>query len=255
MEKLLYALVLATRKLRPYFQAHRIEVRIAYPLRHILHKPEPSRRILKWEIELGQFDLEYCPHTAIKGQTLDDYILEFDSMVDEKAIVLAEPFSQGNAPDKVREEFRHPWWILHVNGAVNNNGAGAGIILITPEGYHLMSAIHFKFYVTNNDAEYEALINDLKIALEVGVVNLIARSDSELVVNHVNGGFQARGPRTELYMICVHRLLQKFGSAKLEGMPREENGNADALEKMGSQMDNALLGQISLGIQEIPSIP
>ncbi|XP_074360291.1 uncharacterized protein LOC141700412 [Apium graveolens] len=117
-----------------------------------------------------------------------------------------------------------------------------------------MSAIHFKFYVTNNDAEYEALINGLKIALEVGVVNFIARSDSELVVNQVNGGFQARGPRTELYMRCAQRLLEKFGSARLEGVPREENSNADALAKMGSQMDSIQLGQIPLGIQEIPSV-
>ncbi|XP_074352084.1 uncharacterized protein LOC141691245 [Apium graveolens] len=165
MEKLVYALVLAAQKLRPYFQAHRIE-----------------------------FDLEYCPRTAIKGHALADFILEFDSEEDEKAILLAEPSSQGYDPDKVREEFPHPWWILHVDGALNNKGAGAGIVLITPEGHYLMSTIHFKFYVTNNDAEYEALINGLKIALEVGVMNLIARGDSELVVNQVNGGFQARGP-------------------------------------------------------------
>ncbi|XP_074359580.1 uncharacterized protein LOC141698888 [Apium graveolens] len=114
--------------------------------------------------------------------------LEFDSEVDDKAIVLAEPSSQGNSHDK-REELPHPWWILHVDGAVNNCGSGAGIVLVTPEGHRLMSAIHFKFYVTNNDAEYEALINGLKLALEVGAVNLIVRSDSELVVNQVNGGF------------------------------------------------------------------
>ncbi|XP_074346280.1 uncharacterized protein LOC141685056 [Apium graveolens] len=118
-----------------------------------------------------------------------------------------------------------------------------------------MSAIHFKFYVTNNDAEYEALINGLKIALEVGVVNLIAQSDYELVVNQVNGGFQARGPQTELYMRCAQRLLEKFGSSRLEGAPREENSKADALAKMGSQMDSIELGQIPLGIQEIPSVP
>ncbi|XP_074347288.1 uncharacterized protein LOC141686131 [Apium graveolens] len=234
MEKLVYALVLAARKLMPYFQAHRIEVHTTYPLRHILHKPESSEKMLKWAVELGQFDLKYCPRTAIKGKALADFILEFDSEVDDKAIVLAEPSSQGNAPNEVREEFSHPCWVLHVHGAMNNNGAGAGIILVTPEGHHMMSAIHFKFYITNNDAEYKALINGLEIALEVGVINLIARSDSELVVNQVNGGFQARGPRTELYMRCVQRLLQKFRSAKMEGVPREKNGNADALAKMGS---------------------
>ncbi|XP_074346683.1 uncharacterized protein LOC141685487 [Apium graveolens] len=208
--------------------------------------------MLKWAVELGQFNLEYCPRTSIKGKTLADFILEFDSEIDDEAIVLLELASQRNPPVDVREEFPHPWWILHIDGAVNNNGAGARVVLVTPEGHRLMSAIHFKFYVTNNDAEYEALINSLKIALEVGVVNLIARSDSELVVNQVNGGFQAQRPRTKLYMRCMQRLLEKFGSARLEGVPREENSNADALAKMGSQMDSVLLGQIPLGIQEIP---
>ncbi|XP_074351551.1 uncharacterized protein LOC141690671 [Apium graveolens] len=190
MKKLVYALILVAQKLRLYFQVHRIEVRTAYPLRHILHKPESSGRMLKWATELGQFDLEYCPRTTIKGKPLADFILEFDYEVDNKAIVLAEPPPQGNHPTNEREEFPHPWWILHVDEDVNNNGAGVKIVLVTPEGHHLMSTIHFKFYVTNNDAEYEALINGLKIALEVGVVNLIAWSDSELVINQVNGGFK-----------------------------------------------------------------
>ncbi|XP_074351649.1 uncharacterized protein LOC141690777 [Apium graveolens] len=56
-------------------------------------------------------------------------------------------------------------------------------------------------------------------------------------------------------MRYVQRLLEKFGSARLEGIPREENNNADALAKMRSQMDSVLLGQIPLGIQKIPSIP
>ncbi|XP_074356687.1 uncharacterized protein LOC141696445 [Apium graveolens] len=155
----------------------------------------------------------------------------------------------------MKGKFPHPWRNLHFDGAVNNNGAGAEIVLVTLEGHHLMSVIHFKFYVTNNDVEFEALINGLKIDLEVGVVNLIARSDSELVVNQVNGGFQARGPRTELYMNGVQRLLEKFGSARLEGVPREENSNANTLANMGLQMDSIQLGQISLGIQEIPSVP
>ena len=77
MEKLVYALILASRKLRPYFQAHKIEVRTSYPLRQIMHKPEVTGRMLKWAVELGQFDLEYKSRTAIKGQALADFILEF----------------------------------------------------------------------------------------------------------------------------------------------------------------------------------
>ncbi|XP_074336077.1 uncharacterized protein LOC141673246 [Apium graveolens] len=208
MEKLVYALILASRKLRPYFQAHRIEA-------------------------------------------LADFLLEFDSTVDDKAFVALHP----PHTEEYLEEFPNPWWILHVDGAVNNGGAGAGIVLVSPEGHHLMSAIHFKFYATNNDAEYEALINGLKIALEMGVRNLITKSDSELVVNQVNGGFQARGPWMELYLRCTQRLIGKFKEFRMECVPREKNNNADALAKMGSQQEAMLLGSIPLEILEIPSIP
>ena len=91
MEKLVYALVLAARKLRPYFQAHKIEVRTSYPMRHILHKPEASGRMLKWAIELGQYDLEYVSRTAIKGQALADFILEFEDESMGREIVLVNP--------------------------------------------------------------------------------------------------------------------------------------------------------------------
>ncbi|XP_074328327.1 uncharacterized protein LOC141666232 [Apium graveolens] len=177
MKKLVYALILASRKLRPYFQAHRIEVRTAYPLRQVLHKPESSGRMLKWAVELGQFEWKYMPRTAIKGQALADFLLEFDYEIDGKALVAVHP----SPPEEVLEEFPHPWWVLHVDGTVNNGGAGACIVLVSPEGHHLMSAIHFKFYAINNDAYYEALINGLKITLEMRVRNLIAKSDSDIL--------------------------------------------------------------------------
>ncbi|XP_074342283.1 uncharacterized protein LOC141679777 [Apium graveolens] len=56
-------------------------------------------------------------------------------------------------------------------------------------------------------------------------------------------------------MRYAQRLLEKFGSARRESVPREENSNSDALAKMGSQMDSIQLGQIPLGIQEVPSVP
>ena len=67
MEKLILALVTTARKLRPYFQAHTIEIPIEYPMKQVLHKPETSGRLMKWAIELSKFDIRYKPKTAIKG--------------------------------------------------------------------------------------------------------------------------------------------------------------------------------------------
>ena len=80
MEKLILALVTAARKLCPYFQAHTIEVPTEYPMKQVLHKPEVSRRLMKWAIELSEFDIRYKPKTAIKGQVLADFVMEFTSI-------------------------------------------------------------------------------------------------------------------------------------------------------------------------------
>ena len=66
MEKLILALVTTARKLRPYFQAHTIEVPIEYPMKQVLHKQETSGRLMKWAIELSEFDIRYKSKTTIK---------------------------------------------------------------------------------------------------------------------------------------------------------------------------------------------
>ena len=80
MEKLILALVTVSRKLRPYFQAHTIEVPIEYPMKQVLHRLETSGRMMKWAIELSEFDIRYKPKTAIKGQVLADFVMEFTSV-------------------------------------------------------------------------------------------------------------------------------------------------------------------------------
>ena len=77
LEKLALALVIVSRKLRPYFHAHLIEVLTNYSLHQVLKKPEASGRLLKWAIELGQFNVSYFPRMTIKGQALVDFIVEF----------------------------------------------------------------------------------------------------------------------------------------------------------------------------------
>ena len=104
MEKLILALVTAARKLRPYFQAHTIEVPTEYPMKQVLHKPKVSGRLMKWAIELSEFDIRYKPKTAIKGQVLADFIVEFTP---------TEPAEANQAEDDL------PMWKLSVDGASN----------------------------------------------------------------------------------------------------------------------------------------
>ena len=77
MEKLILALVTRARKLHPYFQAHTIEVPTEYPIKQVLYKLETSRRLMKWALELSDFDIRYKPKTAIKGKVLPDFVMEF----------------------------------------------------------------------------------------------------------------------------------------------------------------------------------
>ena len=77
MEKLAFALVIAARKLKPYFQAHTIIVLTDKPLRRATGSPDAARRMKLWALELSEFDIQYRPHTTIKGQAVADFIAEF----------------------------------------------------------------------------------------------------------------------------------------------------------------------------------
>ncbi|GLT26650.1 hypothetical protein SLA2020_017010 [Shorea laevis] len=149
-EKAALAVVTSTRKLRPYFQSHPIIVLTDQPLRKILQKPECSGRLIKWAVELGEFEITFQQRSAIRAQALADFIVECTS---------AHPDPQPELNS----------WILYIDGASSNKGSGAGAILITPDGYRSEHALKFNFDATNNMAEYEALLLGLQLALELKV--------------------------------------------------------------------------------------
>ena len=109
MEKLILALVTTTIRLQPYFQAHTIEVPTEHPMRQIFHKPEALGRLIKWAIELNEFDIKYKTRKAVKGQVLADFIMEFTP-----SNTLAHPTETTQlAPDL-------PIWRFSVDGATNS---------------------------------------------------------------------------------------------------------------------------------------
>ena len=82
IEKITFALIVASRKLRQYFQANPILVMTDQPIKKSMNKPEAAGRMVQWAIELSQFDIEYHPKTAVKAQTLVDFITDF-TLLDE----------------------------------------------------------------------------------------------------------------------------------------------------------------------------
>ena len=180
MEKLILALVTAARKLRPYFQTHTIEVPTEYLMKQVLHKPETSGRLMKWAIELREFDIRYKPKNVIKGQVLVDFIMEFTS---------AEPTENTQAPIDL------PIWKLSVDGATNAQGSGADLILTSPKGIDIEYVLRFGFQASNNEAKYEAIIAGLNLAHSLEIDQLEVCSDSQLVVRQIEDTYEAKSGR------------------------------------------------------------
>lgn len=153
LEKLALALIMASRKLRPYFQYHHISIVTAYPLQNILHKQELSGRLAKWAIELSEYDITYQPRTAIKSQILADFVADFSPGMATEAEKELQVFN-GSYPGT---------WTLFTYGSSNVKGAGLGIVLIPPTGETIRQAIKCHL-ITNNEAEYEAMIAGLELA-------------------------------------------------------------------------------------------
>ncbi|XP_074347110.1 uncharacterized protein LOC141685935 [Apium graveolens] len=209
--------------------------------------------MLKRIIELGQFKVDYKPRIAIKGQALANFVLKFPphQEVEPGALVVIPSTEEVGlwSPNSA------PWWSLFVDGASNGDRAGARIELSSPEAHKIRRVTHMAFHATNNDAEYEVLINGLKLALEMKVENLNVFSDSMIVVYQINGEYQAKGPRTELYLKYAQRIIARFNEVRLELIPRGQNKGADELAKLGSHREATLLGVVPLDIQRHPSVP
>ena len=100
MEKLAFALVTAARKLKPYFQAHTVNVLTDKPLRRAMSNLEAAGRLALWAIELSEFDIRYSPRIAIKGQIVADFIAEFTH-------------------DEDKEVEESPFWSIYTDGSSN----------------------------------------------------------------------------------------------------------------------------------------
>jgi ribonuclease HI len=123
---------------------------------------------------------------------------------------------------------------MYFAGSLMKTGAGAGLLFISPLGKHLCYVMCLHFPASNNMAEYEALVNGLCIAIELGVQRLDARGDSQLVIDQVTKNSHCRDRNMEAYCDEVRRLEDKFYGLELNHVARRYNETADELAKIAS---------------------
>jgi ribonuclease HI len=217
VQKLLYAVVLARRKLRHYFEAHPVMVVSSFPLGEIIRNPDAAGRIAKWSVELMGETLAYAPHKAIKSQILADFVVEWTD-------------TQLPPPPQIQAEC----WTLYFDGSVMKTGAGAGQLFVSPLGEHMRYVVCLHFPASNNMAEYEALLCGLKITIEIGVKRFDVRGDSQLVIDQVMKNASCHDDKMVAYCKAVWALEDKFYSIELNHVPRRYNEEADELAKIAS---------------------
>jgi ribonuclease HI len=214
IQKLLYAVILTLRKLRHYFESHPMTVVSSFPLGEIIQGREASGRIAKWAVELMGETLSFVPRKAIKSQVLADFLAEW---VDTQL---------PTAPIQPK------LWTMYFDGSLMKTGAGVGLLFISPLGKHLRYVLRLHFPASNNVAEYEALVNGLRITIELGVRRLDARGDLQLVIDQVMKNSHCRDRKMEAYCDEVRCLEDKFYGLELNYIARRYNEIADELAKI-----------------------
>ncbi|CAJ2665348.1 unnamed protein product [Trifolium pratense] len=214
IEKVALALINAARRLRHYFLAHTIIVRTDQPIKSLLGRPDMAGRMLKWSLELSEFDIRYESRKALKSQVLADFVAEMTS-----------PASSTNEADK---------WTIFVDGASSSTGAGAGIILENENGIIIEVSLALSFPTSNNQAEYEAFLAGLRLAEDMEAKEVKIFTDSQLVASQVLGEYQAKNDNLSEYLALVKEKITKFESVEVQHVPREHNKRADILSKLAS---------------------
>ncbi|KAM1558945.1 hypothetical protein ACFX10_042189 [Malus domestica] len=188
--------------------------------------------MIKWAITLGEFDISYQPKRAEKSQAVADFIADFTYPVDivstPKEVVLLPSETQKIEPTA-------PAWSLYVDGSSNQQGCGAGLVLTTPDKVAMEYALHFKFKVSNNEAEYEALLASLRLAKHLGVTNNFDAKDSSMVA----------------YLAQTQLLLKHF-HYQITQIPRAENSHVDDLARLASAVEDKIGRKIQVELLVAP---
>lgn len=183
MEKLCLALYTAAIKLRHYMDVTTVQVISKVNLvRYLLHRPHLNGRLGKWALALMEYQFEHVPQSAVRGQVLADFLAEHPSL----EIELTEVAQQEIVTTKP--------WVLQFDGSVTYERSGAGLLIQSLTGKVFQFMICLEFQCTNNQAEYEALVQGLQLLKERDIDKVSVWGDSMLVIQQVKGEYQCKDP-------------------------------------------------------------
>ncbi|XP_016191670.1 uncharacterized protein LOC107632512 [Arachis ipaensis] len=186
-----------------------------------------------WAIELSQYNLQYEPRHAIKAQAMADFLVE----------VTGDPHESPGTR-----------WKLHVDGASNQTSGGGGIILESPTGMVYEQSIKFEFPISNNQAEYKALIGGLLLSKEVWVTRVKVNNDSQVVTSQINRMYQAKDPLLQKYLEKVKGLSKDFEEVVVQHVPKERNTQADLLSNLASTKPGTGNHSLIQGLVKEPTV-
>ena len=150
-------------------------------MKYMLSRPLITGRISKWSLALLEFTLNYFPHKLVKGQALINFMADHSSL---------EIKPKKDVELGIYEVERCPW-ILKFDGSSMEKSAGAGIVIISPEGIKTTLSFNLAFKCTNNQVEYEALAIGLEILMELGAQEVHIIGDSQLVLRQLIGEYKS----------------------------------------------------------------
>jgi ribonuclease HI len=191
-------------------------VTTSLPLGDILRNKDTNNRIVKWAMELCPFSMDLQSRTTIKSQALGDFITEWTD--------LNAPL----APDITDH------WLIFFDGSLNINGAGTGILFVSPNKDKLRYILRILFPTSNNVAEYEACLHGIRLAVELGVKRLYVHGDSTLVINQLNKEWDTTHEKMDLYCKEIRKWEANFYRIEYIHVVWDKNQAADALSKIGS---------------------
>lgn len=121
--------------------------------------------------------------------------------------------------------------VLYIDGGARGNPgpAGAGALIYDERGNQIAAEAFPLGILTNNAAEYAALIKGLEMARDAGVRRLEVRTDSQLLVRQIQGIYRTRAVHLREAALTAHKLIKAFSEVRFISIPREQNREADRL--------------------------